>query len=306
MSLLRSVIRAIAVAALRNQTWAGSRVYDSDLRPFSTAVLGQEAPQPYAVVYTDADDQSPVVSGKNMLSGENRSLSLVVEIGSASAVHKSGGTSSIVFALTDEGQELVVDVLDMQVTNALFTDPYSMWGELLKRFVPRVRRAPSRRGGQNQQGVRFAARRLTYICQPIWDFTPTAQPPPNHAVWDFINYANQYPAAGCKDVSDAIQFLMTATNAPDWRIAQSQLGMFTKAVKLLNVPGTPLPWGQAEGELPVEEPPYDATDLPGGAPLGSLPSDEYVPVLSDLETSDQSPPPGTHPPDLWPDAFYYD
>jgi hypothetical protein len=305
VSLLRAAIRACAVAALRDKTWAGSRVYDSDLRPFASAVLGQEAPQPYAVVYTDADDQSPVVNGKQMLSGQNRSLSLVVEIGSANAIRKTGdGPTTIVFALTDEGQELAVDALDMQVTWALFNDPTSMWGQMFQRFWIDVRRAPSRRGGQNQQGVRFAARRLTYILQPIWDFTPNQKPVPTHAVWDFINLANQYPASGCKDVSDAIQFLMAVQDAPDWRIAQAQLGMFTKAAKMLNLPGTPLPWGQVTGEVPVEEPPYDATDH-GEAALGTIPSDEYVPVLNEVNLADDIPP--TWPdPVVWPDVFYYD
>lgn len=289
MSLLRAAIRACAVAALRDKTWAGNRVYDSDLRPFASAVLGQEAPQPYAVVYTDADDQSPVVNGKQMLSGENRSLSLVIEIGSASAVHKTDGTTAIAFALTDEGQELMVDCLDTQVTAAIFTEPLSMWGEIFKGLVPRIRRAPTRRGGQNQQGVRFAARRLTYICQPIWDLAPNAIPGPNHAIWNFISLAKQYPASGCKDVSDTIEFMMTKQNAPDWRIAQSQLGLFTQAAKLLNLPGTPLPWGQDPSEVPVEKPPYDATDH-GEAPLGTIPPDEYVPVLQEITLADEQPP----------------
>jgi hypothetical protein len=300
MSLLRAAIRACAVAAIRDKTWAGDRVYDSDLRPFASAVLGQEAPQPYCVVYTDADDQSPVVNGKQIYSNENRSLTLVVEIGSANAVRKTGdGPTNIVFALTDEGQELVVDCLDAQVTAALFGDPMSMWGQMFLSLVVGVRRAPSRRGGQNQQGVRFAARRLTYVCKPLWDLAPNAIPDPNHVIWNFISLAKQYPRSGAKDVSDAIEFMMVQQNAPDWRIAQSQLGMLTAAVKMLNVPGTPLPWGQAAGEVPVETPPYDATDH-GEAALGTIPSDEYVPTLDVLNLADQDPPP------TWPVPYDFD
>jgi hypothetical protein len=84
--------------------------------------------------------------------------------------------------------------------------------------------------------------------------------------------------------------------------------MFTKAVEMLNVPGTPLPWGQETGEVPVEQPPYDATSDKGEAPLGTIPSDEFVPVLQTINLDDLenhlTPPPTQV--SIWPDAEYYD
>jgi hypothetical protein len=233
-------------------------------------------------------------------------LSLTIEMGSANAVRKTeAGPVSIQFALTDEGQELVVDVLSWQVLAALWGNPRSMWGDLFKRFVNRPKRVTSRRGGQNQSGVRFAARRVTYVCQPIWDIVPNTRPPTNHPIWDFISLANQYPASGCKDVADAVAFLMAPTSDATWRQAQANLGMFTKAIKMVGPDGTPLPWGAADGEVPVEQPPYDTTGPTTSAPLGTLPEDESVPPMTDIELDDESP--GPDPTiTMWPDVFYYD
>jgi hypothetical protein len=108
MSLLRPIIRACAVAALRDQTWAQARVYDSDMTPLADAVLGVAA-APYIVIYTDTDDLQPVRGVAEMYDGENRNLSVVLEIGVASAVRNAQGQIVIQFAATDQGMEWAVD-----------------------------------------------------------------------------------------------------------------------------------------------------------------------------------------------------
>jgi hypothetical protein len=85
MSIIRPILRMCAVAALRERTLAERRVFDSDNTPLADA-LAQEPEQakPYITVYTD-EDIRPGVSGRDIYAAE-RNLSLVLEIGAASAV----------------------------------------------------------------------------------------------------------------------------------------------------------------------------------------------------------------------------
>jgi hypothetical protein len=299
MSLLRPVIRACAVAALRDKSWAESRVYDSDMTPLTEAVSGT-ATTPYIVVYTDTDDIPAIRGAGEIYDGDSRQLQIVLEIGVASAIkNKSGGASAsgptlvggrdavdpdpgasargwisfknnpsngdtiaingtvitfvtasplhnqvhigatlsdtlaalltllqnssdiglvactyglaasnalavvatipgaagnnitlaanvtgltTQFTHTDFGTELAVDVISAQALAALWGDPRSPWANLFKRFLLRLKRLPTRRGGQAGGGVRFAARRITLVCSTIYDFAPGIVPPPNHAV----------------------------------------------------------------------------------------------------------------------------
>src|ERR1017187_5309618 len=178
MSLLRAVIRATAVGALRDRTWCQSRVWDSDITPLAEAIYGQKdahgnpVAQPYCVCYTDADDIGPVTGLGELYSGDNRSLSLVLEIGVASAIRDPSGVIKIQFSATDVGMEWACDVISAQAIAALIGDPHSSWGDLLKRLIVKVRRMPTRRGGMAQSGVRFAARKITLVLEPMWDIVP--------------------------------------------------------------------------------------------------------------------------------------
>jgi hypothetical protein len=263
MSLLRPIVRACAVAALRDQTWAGAQVYDSDMTPFADAVFGQAA-SPYVVVYTDADDRMP--KGAELYDGSARSLSLVVEMGIASAVKTGSGSLSIQFAATDEGMEFAVDVLESQVVATLFGDPTSEWGDLLRRILYHVKLMPSRRGGQARAGIRFAARRTVFMCDSIDDIPPGVVPNPAGPIAQFITMALAHPSVGISDCGNIVQSLLSGTAAPTWRQAQAYLGMSQDAVDALNPDGTPLPWPN------VEQPPLDYSD-----------ADEFVPPMTRID-----------------------
>jgi hypothetical protein len=257
MSLLRPIIRCCAVGALRDKTWAQARVYDSDLTPLATAVYGGPA-APYIVVYTDSDDLNPVDGVGEVYSGNNRTLSIAVEIGVATAVRSAKGDIIVKFAATDSGMEWACDVTAAQAISALVGDPTSQWGELFKRMITKIRRIPSRRGGMSQQGVRFAARRLVFQVQPMWDFVPGMPPSPKHPVYDFITLARAQPVISQVDVAGIVENLLAtkATAAPDWRIAQAQLGMSQDSVIALNT-GIPLgaPYDDPSAVDPDEFPP---------------------------------------------------
>lgn len=255
MSILRPVVRQCAVAALRNHTWAGSLVFDSDMTPFGQAVAGKAA-KPYVCVYTDSDDRMPLDA--EMYEGERRALTLVIEMGIASAVLADDGVVRINFSATDAGQEMAVDILESQIIAALWGDPNSVWGNLLRRILYQVKRMPSRRGGQAQNSIRFAARRTTFVCTCIDDVPPGVTLSDNHPVMDFISMAaGSDPSLGIIAAGDiigkALQQMAIGT-LPDWQQAQAYMGMNTEAAKDLNADGTPLPWPN------VEQPPLDWSD----------------------------------------------
>lgn len=237
-----------------------------------------KAAQPYICVYTDNDDYMTVGGKAEVYDPRLRRIQVCAEIGVASAVHDPAPTGPIVikFAATDQGMEWACDIIESQTLAALLGDPHSDWGNLFKRFVYKIHRFTRRRGGQAASGIRYAARRVVFVCEPIsYDFVPGTRPDPKHPIWDFIALAKVSPAIGEVDIAGLVeQFLKTPIQeAPDWRIAQAMLGFDTQdAREGLVVTGSPLPWPN------VEEPPLDYSDL-----------NEYPPELTQLQYELDSP-----------------
>lgn len=284
MSLLRPAIRACAVAALKDRTWAQDRVFDSDMTALADAVYG-DTPQPYIVVYTDTDDR-PTVTGAELYEGDHRVLNLVIEIGVANAINGTNNNLILQFANTDQGMELAVDMVATQVTAALWGDPKSQWGEILKKLAYRILRVPSRRGGQASGGIRFAARRITYVVNTVYDIPPGVVPAPDHPLMQFINLAKGNPIFGVTDVGQILFDMLDATAAPDWRIAQAYLGLTEASAKAAQVPGVPLPYPE------IEEPPLDFSDK----------ADEYPPPFNDVKIIDTPSTPDVGLPEDWSSA----
>jgi len=214
---------------------------------------------------------NPVDGIGEVHSGNNRTLSIAVEVGVASAIRNSKNNIVIQFAATDSGMEWACDVTSSQAIAALVSDPRSQWGELFKRMVTQIRRIPSRRGGMSQQGVRFAARRLVFQVQPMWDFVPGQVPSLKHPVWDFIKLARAQPLINQVDVAGIVEGLMIKDPSPNWRIAQAQLGLTQAGIIALNA-GIPL-------GAPFDDP-------------TTVDPDEFTPVLTELTVADGDQPPG--------------
>jgi len=258
MSILRAVIRSTAVGALRARTWAEERVYDSDMTPLSQALYGGPA-KPYIVVYTDTDDLNPVTGIGDVYSGERRELNLVLEIGVASSVTDPSGKNTIVFAATDEGMEWACDVICAQSLAALVGDSSSQWGNLFKTMVQKIRKIYSRRGGMASSGVRYAARRLTLSCEPMWDLAPGRVPEATHPLNQFIILSRANPGLSEVDVAGIVESFLPTAPVPDWRLAQNMLGITDRAAEVLVVPGLPMAWPVDPNEQPA---PLDDLEYP--------------------------------------------
>ena len=252
MSIIRPIIRMAAVAALKDKTWAGPRVFDSQLVPLSVAVLGQTN-APFIVCYTDTDSQPSLFNGGQLYSGETRRLNLQCEIAVASAVASPDGEPVIQFAETDASFELAVDAIESQVFGALFGDPTSQWGEIFKELIGQDYQISSVRGGQAATGIRYAARRATFTLSTIYDIVPGQSLPSTHPVSRFLRMC-EYATPDLQGAGMLLSELVTQTPAADWKRAQANLGLSEAQARALGLPGVPLPWPERESA------PLDRTD----------------------------------------------
>lgn len=241
MSLMRTALRLTAVQALRQRTWAESRVYDSDNTPLAQAVTGTDEKLPYIVVYTDTDNRTGPFAGREVHDA-NRETSLVLEIAVASAVEADGGGIAIRTPATDQGMEIALDFTEAQAIRALLGDPQSPWCELFHDIVIRVIRMPSVRAGDSSKGVKWAARQTVIVCDIIsdppagvtyeelgnWREDEDLSP---HPILRFIELArtvgNEFAQAA--DLIDTM--IKTQASYPDWQKAQAWLGITREAIR---------------------------------------------------------------------------
>lgn len=160
MSLARLAMRIAAARAVRGTTLADARVYDSSIDPIDVAV--QENRQPFLVVYTD--DHESTITGRDLFYGEH-TCDLVIEAAIASRVEIQGDVG-IDIPHTDEGMELVLDIIEHQIMAALVRER-TEWSRIWMKLVPRIRRRWSRRGASAEGGVRFAARQIILSCDLV-------------------------------------------------------------------------------------------------------------------------------------------
>lgn len=259
MSIVRMLTRLCAVAALRGQTWADDRVFDSDNTPLAQVLALNAAAKPYIVVFTDADNRNEV-NGTDLYS-VRRELNLCLEIGVASKVQGETGGETISTPLTDEGMEIALDMVEDQALACLFGDPQSDWTELLKDFILRVDRITGQRGASAQRDRRWAARQLSIICDVISDLPPGVPVSYNHPIRHFIKVAHDHPEAGMEHVSGICSALTNRIEAPAWEQVQATLGVRRIGLRAIGL--GPLP-----SDLPIIASRHgdDLTDVKGEAP----------------------------------------
>lgn len=226
MSLVRPVVRMCTVLALKNNTIAEDRVYDSDNTPLADALTLQA--KPYITVYTDEDNKLDI---NNMdLMSNARNLSLVIEFGVASAVATENSGVQVKIPATDEGMEVSVDYLETQIMSALL-DPHNEWSEIWRNLVMKVVTIRSPRGGSADRSARWAARQLLMVCDTVSDQPPGVVVDDNHPLKRFVALAGQQspplPAA------NLIGNFLNATAAPEWRQVQAWLGLTKEGIEAI-------------------------------------------------------------------------
>jgi hypothetical protein len=260
MSVIRMLTRLTTVAALRGQTWADKRVFDSDNTPLSQALMLNDAAKPYIVVYTDADNRNEQ-NGTDIY-GMRRELNLVLEIGVASKVEGITGTSELKIPLTDEGMELALDMVEDQALSALFGDPQNPWAELLKGFVLRIERLTGQRGASGDRDRRWAARQLSIVCDVISDLPPGEPIPEDHPIMQFVEVSHRHPEADMEHAAEICTALASRDVRPDWERVQAWFGvrrLGLRAAGLAPLASSIVPTTTIYGD--------DLTDTRGEAPI---------------------------------------
>jgi hypothetical protein len=228
MSLTRLVMRLACVQALKGQTLAGTRVFDSAVAPLDLFV--EEHRQPLIVVTTDEHEAD--ITGRDLMSG-TQTCDLVIEIAiaaasSVSSSNDAGEAITIEIPHTDEGMELTLDMLEHQCVAALIrgTTP---WATIWMNLVPRVTRRLSRRGASSENGLRFAARQIVLTCDLVDTPTRTADLSDSSA-WGL--------ALAAMDGNESLAPLASILRAEidggglaDWQIIAQSLGLTDVGVR---------------------------------------------------------------------------
>jgi hypothetical protein len=195
------------------------------------------------------------------LYGMRRELALTLEIGVASKVEGTTGNTELKIPLTDEGMELVIDMVEEQALNALFGDPQNDWTELLKEFVLRVERVTGQRGASSDRDRRWAARQISFVCDVISDMPHGVPISADHPISRFIEVSKDHPEADMEYAAEICAALASREGAPEWERVQAALGVRRMALRAIGL--APL----ASGMTPMATDEYDLTDARGEAPI---------------------------------------
>lgn len=173
MSLSALAIRLATIRAIKGRTFAEDRVFDSAIHPVDLVAV--EHSQPVVIVTTDDDDVT--VEGRDLMAADHR-LELVIEVAVASKLTVDGdGDPKAVMTIpaTDAGLEATLNLIGWQVLRALTADG-GEWGDLWRQLVMRVHEIQCRRGADETNGVRFAARQYILKVDHIAEPSPGMDP----------------------------------------------------------------------------------------------------------------------------------
>lgn len=216
MSLSRLAMRIAAARALNGATLAEARVFDSAIDPIDQTIAETRAP----VLIVTTDDHEVDTVGRDLMHGETR-CELVIEAAIASRVEMSGDIS-LSIPHTDEGMEIVLDLIEHQITAAL-TRERTAWSRVWMKLVPRIHKRSSRRGASVEHGVRFAARQIVLSCDLIEAPTDGAPVLPGSTWEDTL--AVMAGDEALSPISDLLRATIEGQPLADLRRAANMLGI---------------------------------------------------------------------------------
>lgn len=274
MSLSRAILRLTAVQAIKGQTLAEARVYNSDLDPLDHRMSAEK--QPVIVVFTD-DQQEELGHHGDMGQGQG-SIDLVIEVAIAGKTIVAGTDQNdqevqVTIGETDAGMEFTLDLLERQVIAAL-TAGVGPWPDLWRLFCTKILRRVSRRGGSAESGARFAARQIVLTCETL------IEPPPGviylESAWQhLLDAVTEDP--NLSPLAPILRAELSGDPASDWAQAARLLGVNLDAISALGL-GAVAGLGEDATlltEASIETAPY-VTPTP--QPLPPAPSPQEVPM----------------------------
>lgn len=226
MSIARLAMRIAAARAIHGATLAEGRVYDSAIDPIDHAVL--ENRQPFVVVSTE--DHDVTVTGRDLVYGEHE-CTLLIETAVATRVAVDG-EAGLTIPHTDEGMELVLDIIEHQIMAAL-TRERTAWSRVFMNLVPVIKTRKSRRGASSEGGVRFAARQIAITCDLI-EVPVAGGPIPAGGAWDDVMTVIA-DDADLAPIGQLLRAIIEGDAAADWRQAANILGIHRSTANALGI-----------------------------------------------------------------------
>jgi hypothetical protein len=220
MSLAALAVRVATLRAIKGRTFAGANVYDSTINPLNL-VLEHSGKDFVVVVMTD--DDSVTIEGRDLFAGDHRMELIIVVAATAEMVVRTDDGEverDVVIAATDAGLEAQLNILGWQIMRALQAGG-GEWGDLWRTIVLRVNNVSCYRGGDESNGIRYAARQYVFQIDTI------AEPEPGTAlsgVWgriiEMLRDDDEYDA-----VADVIDAVVTDGPMPPWERIRASLGL---------------------------------------------------------------------------------
>ena len=222
MSLVSLALRVAVARALVGQTFAEARVYDSAIAPLD-GVIAEER-RPFIVVCSDQERAK--ITGRDV-PGPEREIDLVLELALASFVPGEAGVE-VLIPHTDEGLEVALDLMVRQSLRAMLSGE-SVWSRVILALVPRLLKLETQRGAGADKGVRFAARQVRLVCDPIAD-PPFGQPVPSGSPWTLWLAAAEADSATAP-LRTLVTEAITGAPLPKWETVRSELGLTREAAR---------------------------------------------------------------------------
>jgi len=198
MSLNRLALRLATVLALRGQTTAGDRVWDSRIGEIDD--LAAREAQPFILVYVDDEEAA---GDATALRKSQRSVSLTIELAMGIFSSSQDGFELLMPA-TDAQLEVALDVLEMQVLDAL-QEVASAARDLWAALVQSIEAVRIRRGAwsDDDRATRHAARLIEMRVRIPRDPPATGQATP--LMDQLITLLEQQPDSVLADMAVAIR-----------------------------------------------------------------------------------------------------
>jgi hypothetical protein len=229
MSLTALAVRFATIRALKGRTFAEDRVFDSKINPVNLVARNESKP----VIIVTTDDDNIDITGKSLRAG-NHKLELVIEIAVTQKieveVENGDKTEVITIPASDAGREATVGLIGWQIAKALSADGGN-WGNIWRTLVTNVHSISSRRGADEENGVRYAARQYIYSLDHIDEPTP-GETPCEGGAWEKILTAMKGDAdyAG---VAKLIEAEITGGDYMPWEIARGHLGIADDVAEII-------------------------------------------------------------------------
>lgn len=225
MSLVSLAVRYATIRALKGRTYAGENVFDSKIEPIN---LVAENGADFAIVVT-TDDDDVKIEGRDLIAGDHQ-LELVIEVAATAKLtvktDEGEDAEALTIPATDAGLEASLNLIGWQIARALSASG-GVWGDLWRSLVMKVHSISSRRGADEANGVRYAARQYVYKIDHIAEPEPGIAPAAGDLWARAITMLKADPEFGA--IGRIIENTITADTPEPWERVRASLGLANDA-----------------------------------------------------------------------------